>query len=231
MTAPSDVLNLGTDSSGRTIYATAYMRDWLTALARHLGWTPTVIQGGFMVRNGGGAASSAGYHDGGGCIDFRTRDLTAQQTVSLVRECRRGGAGAWLRDAQHGGMDPHVHIVLGADSALTSGAAWQWSRYLVGRDGLAGGGPDYHWRPDPLITTPPTAWLQEDDMATYADQLDRIEATGKATAAAITRLDARVKNTNAKLGRANALLRKVRADVKDTATLAEIDALLAEDDD
>ena len=62
------------------------------------------------------------------------------------------------------------------------------------------------------------------------EQLDRIEATGKATAAATTRLDARVKNTNTKLGRANALLRKVRADVKDTATLAEIDALLAEDD-
>ena len=168
MTAPSDVLNLGTDSSGRTIYATAYMRDWLAALARNLGWTPVVIQGAFMVRNGGGAASSAGYHDGGGCIDFRTRDLTAQQRVAIVRECRRGGAAAWLRDSSHGGMDEHVHIVLGSDYALASGAAWQWGRYLIGRDGLSTTGPDYHWRPDPLITTPPTAWLQEDDMA-YTD--------------------------------------------------------------
>lgn len=224
MTAPSDVLNLGTDSSGRTIYATAYMRDWLAALARHLGWTPVVIQGAFMVRNGGGATRSAGYHDGGGCIDFRTRDLTAQQRVALVRECRRGGAAAWLRDSSHGGMDEHVHIVLGADYALATGAGWQWGRYLVGRDGLASDGADYHWRPDPLITIPPTAWLQEDDMATYADQLDRIEA-------GIDRLDKRVKNTNTKLGRANALLRKVRADVKDAATVAEIDDLLNDGDD
>ena len=55
-------------------------------------------------------------------------------------------------------MDPHLHLVLGTDSGLAAGAAWQWREYLAGRDGLASRGLDYHPRPDPLVTTPPEDW-------------------------------------------------------------------------
>lgn len=145
----------GTDSSGRTIYATDYMWDWWRGTCDALGFTPTVIQGGFMVRNGGGASESAGYHDAGGCLDLRVWDLTTQQVDQVIRATRRRGAGSWVRDAQRGGMDPHIHLVLGTDSPLASGAAWQWSEYVEGNDGLAGRGADYEWRPRPLVLTPP----------------------------------------------------------------------------
>jgi hypothetical protein len=153
----------GTDSSGRAIYATAYMWAWWEEVVADLGFRPTVVQGAFMTRNGGGAAASAGYHDDGGCFDLRTRDLSAAQVDRTVRALRSRGAAAWRRDARHGGMDPHIHFVLGTDSPLAAGAASQWTAYRGGHDGLAGGGADYEWRPAPLVLRPP------DDMPPYAD--------------------------------------------------------------
>lgn len=166
----------GTDSSGRPIFMTAFMAAWWAGVVERLRFTPTIVQGAFMDRAGGGAAASAGYHDGAGCLDLRVWDLTEDQQGRLVRELRRSGAAAWVRDQRHG-MDPHIHLVLGTDSPLANGAAWQWEQYLGGRDGLSVGGRDYHWRPDPLVTTPPP----EDDMA----------GEGPAILAAIERLEER----------------------------------------
>lgn len=146
----------GTDSSGRPIRMTPYMAAWVEGLAWRLGWRPVIVQGAWMTQ---GAAASAGFHDGGGCLDFRTRDLTIGRCRDLVAACRAGGAGAWLRDAEHGGMDPHLHLVLGSDVGLAPGAAGQWRDYLAGRDGLASRGRDYHPRPDPLPIEPPEDWL------------------------------------------------------------------------
>ena len=163
----------GTDTSGRTIYMTAYMRDWWLRVVTELGFEPTIVQGAFMTRNGGGAAASAGYHDQGGCIDVRTWDLTGSQIDALVKVCRRNGAAAWRRDksVKHGGMDPHCHITLGSDHPLSPGAAASWRSYLAGDNGLADNAPDYEWRPRPLVTTPPERdWF---DMATE-DDLRRI---------------------------------------------------------
>lgn len=163
------VAKRGTDSSGRGIYATAYMWAWWQRVCDELGFVPTIVQGAFMTRAGGGASASAGYHDQGGCFDLRVWDLGPNQVEQTVRTLRRFGAGAWVRDHRHG-MDPHIHFVLGTDKPLASGAASQWRAYLSGHDGLAGNGPDYEWRPTPLITTPP----EEDDMPFSEKELRKI---------------------------------------------------------
>lgn len=155
----------GTDTSGRTIYMTAYQHAWLEDVTAELDFVPTIVQGAFMVRNGGGAADSAGYHDAAGCLDFRTWDLTADEAETLVRTLRRHGAAAWRRDHEHGGMDPHCHIVLGTDVPLAPGATQQWRDYVQGFDGLASRGPDYEYRPNPLVLTPP----EVDDMPAPKD--------------------------------------------------------------
>ncbi|MGZ4444477.1 MAG: hypothetical protein ACXVXC_15050 [Nocardioidaceae bacterium] len=155
------VVRYGTDSSGRPIWMTRFMQQWVDALteachASPAPFTPVVVQGAFMSRvSGGGADASAGYHDLGGCVDFRVWDLSPGQQQFLVRETRRRGAGSWIRDAAHGGMDPHCHVLLGCDQPLAAGAAAQWRDYLAGGNGLTGAaaGKDYEWRPSPLVTT------------------------------------------------------------------------------
>lgn len=165
----------GTDSSGRTIWMTAFMHDWWETTVGELGFRPVIIQGAFQERNaGGGAKASDGAHDKGGCIDVRTRDLTAEQIGQVVRVTRDRGAGSYRRDltARHGGMDPHVHITLGADYPLSPMARTLWHSYVTGGDGLAAGkgrpadASDYEYRPKPLVLVPPT---EEDDMAKYTD--------------------------------------------------------------
>lgn len=170
------VRNRGVDSSGRAILATDRMWDWWLAVVAELGFTPTIVQGAFMSRvPGGGASDSAGYHDLGACFDLRTWDLTPDQSERLVRTLRRWGAAAWRRDQRHG-MDPHLHFVFGADRPWTKGAASQWAAYLNSRDGLAGNGPDYEWRPDPLVLRPP----EVDDMPFTEEQLLAIVQKGVA---------------------------------------------------
>lgn len=163
------VRQYGTDTSGRKILLTAYMHDWWEGVVAELGFRPTIVQGAFMSRLGGGAAESAGYHDLGGCLDVRTWDLSGEQVDRLIRVVRTRGAGAWRRDetAAHGGMDSHCHITLGTDKPLADGARASWVSYLAGRNGLANNAPDYEWRPSPLVTKPPERdWF---DMATEAD--------------------------------------------------------------
>ena len=169
-----DVLDLGTDSSGRRIFMTRYMHDWWEARVAALGFRPVIVQGAFMLRNGGGARASDHAHDGGGCLDVRTRDLTTEQIDALVKECRLHGGAAYRRDKSpaHGGMDPHCHITLGSDDALSDMARTLWRSYLNNGDGLAAGpgrpgnAPDYEFRPDPLVLEPP----QEDLMVTKEDE-------------------------------------------------------------
>jgi len=152
------VSQYGTDSSGRPIYLSAYMHDWWEGVLDELDFEPVIVQGAWMSKvPGGGAAASAGYHDRGGCLDIRIRDLTRAQQDQFLHVTRWGGAGSWIRDQDHGGMDPHCHLVLGSDKDLAAGASAQWANYKAGGNGLTGSsaGPDYHPRPDPLVTTPP----------------------------------------------------------------------------
>lgn len=165
------VKQYGTDTSGRPIFMTAFMADWWEAVVRELGFRPTIVQGAWMVRAGGGATESAGYHDGGGCLDIRTWDRTQTQVEAIIRATRWTGAGSWVRDKtpRRGGMDPHIHLVLGSDDGLSGGAAWQWLNYINGGDGLSSGGRDYHPRPNPLVTEPP-----EDDMPLTDEDVQRV---------------------------------------------------------
>jgi len=172
MSAP---VRYGTDSSGRAILMTPYMHDVWEALLRSPRVKPfaskvTVVQGAFMASLGGGASASAGYHDLGGCLDIRVWNLSSSELEAFIRASREIGFPFWLRDASHGGMDSHAHGVLGTDAPLASGASYQWSEYLAGRDGLASRGRDYHWRPTPLVTRPPAELMMEDDMFEQKDR-------------------------------------------------------------
>ena len=161
----------GTDTSGRGIYASDYMWDWWLNVCDYLGFTPTVTQSAWMTMNGGGAAASAGYHDGGGCFDLRVYDRTQSEIARMIRTLREHGAAAWLRDRHRGGFtDPHIHFVLGTDFDLASGAAYQWRDYIAGGDGM--GGRDYHPRPSPLVTKPPP--LEEDMTPELKAEFDKI---------------------------------------------------------
>lgn len=197
----TEVVRIGTDSSGRPILVTKYMEEWLDDLfvatrAFSQPFTPTIVQGGFMSRvPGGGAADSAGYHDLAKAIDFRTWNLTPGQKTFLVREIRRRGGASWIRDKAHGNMDEHLHMVLGPDKPGAPGANWQWGEYLAGRDGLSTRGEDYHWRPNPLVTTwkvpvPRKPTINISTALTAKDRdgrrqaLERVKARGNPTASA-----------------------------------------------
>jgi hypothetical protein len=182
------VVKHGVDTSGRAIYMTRYMQLWWEDYCEELGFAPIIVQGAFMTRNGGGADASAGYHDEAGCLDLRVWDRTEDEVAKMVRAGRRRAAATWVRDERHG-MDPHLHLVLGPDRPLASGAAYQWNQYVAGRDGLAGNGSDYHWRPSPLVgtwepdlrkpTPNITAALQAKDAGTRRNALERIVRNGE----------------------------------------------------
>lgn len=166
------VSKYGTDSSGRDIYMTAHMHDWLEARWANLGFEVAIEQGAFMLRNGGGAANSQGFHDLAGCIDFRTRDMSDAKIDAMVKEFRDHGGALWRRDLtpRHGGMPKHAHLTLGSDFPLSEGAIVSWHSYVTGGDGL-GAGPgrpsdarDYEYRPNPLVLVPP-----EEDMPNYRE--------------------------------------------------------------
>ena len=187
----SDVIRVGTDSGGRELYMTRYMQAWWEGVVRHLGWRPTIVQGAWMSRAGGGVSASDGFHDYGGCLDLRTWDRTDTQKQQMIRVLRSGGAAAWVRFPSQG-FDEHIHLVLGTDPGIGYNAAQQFRNYLGGDAGLSGSQTDYHWRPDPMVTVPPASYMTEQDwfdMATEADltrivraELDRPEFIAKVAA-------------------------------------------------
>lgn len=192
------VARRGTDTSGRPILSTEFFWFvWLGVLARprvapfaHL---IVVVQGAFMARLGGGAVASAGYHDQAGCWDVRTWNLSAEQEAILWWEaCLVGALYFWKRDMQHGGMDEHGHAIAPWDRPLASGAAYQATQALGGRDGLASNGPDYHRRPVPRPRTPNLALLREDYLMTT-----QAERKLDAALAKLDRLLTRVNETGA----------------------------------
>lgn len=208
-----EVVRVGTDSSGRPVLMSPAMRDWWAGVVEALGWEPTIVQGAYMSRAGGGADASAGYHDLGGCLDLRTWDLPGSRVRRLVAVLREHAAAAWVRDRTHGGFDPHLHLVAGWDAPLSPGAAQQWRDYLAGLDGLASRGRDYHPRPDPLVIRPPEEDVMRDEDWTRLRGIIR-EEVREAVAAV----------TVAERG-----LDEVRVDVGDGKARRRLSALLARD--
>lgn len=125
---------------GRTLNArTAAMLD---IVSNKLGYDLTITQGSY---NAGGVSASAGTHDGGGAVDLSSYDW--ERKVRLLRQV---GFAAWYRAPIPGLWGAHIHAIAIGDQDLSSGARSQVSDYYNGRDGLAGNGPDRHWRPSPI---------------------------------------------------------------------------------
>lgn len=161
----------GIDSSGRAILASDHLWDVWEAVVADLGFTPTITQGSWMSRvPGGGAENSEGFHDKGGPFDLRVWDRTPAERVEMVRVLRLHGCAAWRRYKSQGMDEDHLHFVCGTDADLSPGAAGQWRDYIDGLDGLASRGPDYEWRPLPLVLTPPEDDVTPDDIEKIAQR-------------------------------------------------------------
>lgn len=156
---PLDVRKHGVDSSGRTLYFSnvswSQWQEITDELRANHDITVTVVQGEWMIKNGGGADASAGYHDKRGCWDIRVWDLTKDELRTVIHVSSKYGVQFWVRDAQHGGMDPHAHCVscTGSTREMASGAVYQVASVARGGDGLIPEGDDYNsgLRAHPLV--------------------------------------------------------------------------------
>ncbi|MGH2688373.1 MAG: hypothetical protein ACRDKW_06155, partial [Actinomycetota bacterium] len=155
-----EVRKYGTDSSGRDIFMNRRMKAAFDVACQKARVTPVIVQGAYMRRTGGGAGASAGTHDAGACLDTRTWDLSWWKQRRLIRAGRSVGWAVWKRSERHGGFDEHMHWVLLGDKDATDDAQWQMREYREGRDGLASGGRDYHWRPRPIPVFDYAEWLK-----------------------------------------------------------------------
>lgn len=162
MTSPWDVLTIGTDSSGRVIRMTRFMKAAFDLACHDAKVTPTIVQGPFQ--GSGGADASAGTHAAAGCIDTRTWDLTDDENQRFIRACRAIGVAAYFRGPPS--FDEHDHSITLGDRPMHADAAAQAREYIAGGDGLVGTAPDPHWRPSPLVTVfdYAAATQQEDEM-------------------------------------------------------------------
>ena len=168
----SAYLTRGTDSSGRPIRMSREFADVWDRVVDGLGFTPVITQGGWM---GTLAAKLSGPTHDGDALDLRVWNLRPYEVAGTIMGLRAYGIAAWLRNEEHGGFkDPHIHAVPGRWAHPSPAALRQWDACKNRRDGLASNGRDYH--PYPLADAPP-----EDDMANYADQLDRIEKLQRRT--------------------------------------------------
>lgn len=189
----------GTDSSSRPIRSSAECWRIWDQVVDQLGFTPTIVQGGHV--GDAGAAASAGTH-AGDAFDLRLWDRTQAERDQMIRAFRSHGFAYWERyESQN--FDLHAHMIPGPWARAGDGAAYQWQDYLAGRDGLAYHGPDYHWRPNPLVLTPPVlkGFTVDKEAAARFDRIDAkqdkiLDRLGK-TAAIRTRLTALVKQGRA----------------------------------
>lgn len=148
------VKDYGPDSSGRKLLLSNRTHVAYQLVCTLTGVWPTITQGEWMSRAGGGAADSAGYHDRGGAIDIRVWDLTRQELDRWLFAGRQLGVIGWERDAAHGGMEHHAHVLIGGDITAAAGLRWQLQDYAAGGNGLSGSshGPDYERRPRRIVT-------------------------------------------------------------------------------
>jgi hypothetical protein len=160
------------DSSGRPVRMNFRMKAAYDVVCERLGFKPVITQGAYMAMvPGGGAEESGGVHDAGGCIDTRTWNIDSDEERRVIRVARSVGWAVWRRDDKpaHGGFDEeHMHWVLLGDDEAVPDAQDQMAEYRANGNGL--GGPDYHWRPDPIPTFDYEADL-EDQMQSVHDLL------------------------------------------------------------
>lgn len=128
---------------GRTVNTRT--RAMLERAEKRLGYELTILQGSYNK----GVGASAGTHDGGGAVDLAPFDR--ERKVLVLRQV---GFAAWYRPAISGLWPAHIHAVAMGDTELAPLAAQQVTAYRLGRDGLAGNGPDTGPRLNPIPTWP-----------------------------------------------------------------------------
>jgi peptidoglycan hydrolase-like protein with peptidoglycan-binding domain len=141
----------GVTLNGRTIEMVQQAEAWAKKHGVPPGWA--MYQGSYHS----GTAASAGTHDGGGAIDFKTtaQGKSAKEIRTMVEALRRAGFAAWHRASP--AWDPdHIHAIAIGDRDLSSGARAQVREYFAGGDGLSGSAPDPHT----AIGRPIPAWAK-----------------------------------------------------------------------
>ena len=108
--------------------------------AQRLAQVPLVVEQGSY--SPGNDPTSGGTHDGGGAVDLDAEALTTTQRTALVTALRRVGFAAWLRNPSQADWPWHIHGVAVNDTDLSTPAQKQVGMYYLGRNGLAGNGPD-----------------------------------------------------------------------------------------
>lgn len=101
-----------------------------------------------------GAAASAGTHSGTGAVDLRTKHLTKDQRIALVRALKDAGMAAWYRptnwDGRGGGE--HIHALdIGGQTGMDASAKDQIRKYDAKRNGLRNNAADTTYRPSPPV--------------------------------------------------------------------------------
>lgn len=180
-------------------------RDMFEAIEFLTGLDLVITQGSY---NAGGVAASAGTHDGGGALDIRAKDLTADDRKAVVAAARRVGFAAWLRTPDQSDWPYHVHCEAIGDPDLSAGAAKQVKAYLKGRNGLAGNGPD----------DGPRTWVNRTWEIFWEEEMEallkQIQALTTKVDALTKKLDAHDKEEDLRYGRYEQLFREVKAGQK-----------------
>lgn len=117
--------------------------------ARYPGLTIVPVQGSWAD-----GSLSAGTHTGAGAVDIRTRHLTRDQRVALVRALKDAGMAVWFRppnwDGRGGGE--HIHALdIGGQTGMDPGARDQIRKYDAKRNGLRNNAADNTYRPNPPV--------------------------------------------------------------------------------
>lgn len=143
---------------------------------------------------------------------------------------RLAGGFVWHRTPDQGPWPDHFHGAPLGHPYMDARLAAQGASYLAGGNGI--GGTDDGPRLNP-IPRPVWPWPQEEDMAQYAEQLDKIQAAAetaaKAAEQAVTRLDNQRERQRTQTARLRERLDKAIATGR--ATKAELEAMRADLDD
>lgn len=195
------------------------MRALLSSIADAAGLPSiTILKGSWCPPD----TYSAGTHSGGGAADigriWEFGGWNEQQAVA--HHSRAHGCLAYVRNQEHGGMEPHIHIIATGEPNLHPEALWQLDEYALGHDALASRGPDYHpYRP---ILTP---WKWESDME-LTDRVDLTESTR--TALGVTADSLTVSGLLQRAASANSALTVAKRNAEQLAVLrAEVAGLRA----
>jgi len=130
----------GFKADRRTIAAV----EWAEGKA---GFQFPIAQGSY---NAGGVSASAGTHDKGGVIDFRTVPLTPRKRRSMIRWLKRAGFAIWYRTPKDG-MPYHAHGALRGHRNLPYSVEQQVAAFDARRNGLRSNAPDLTFRPKPRV--------------------------------------------------------------------------------